>query len=83
VRYRKKPEIIEAIQYTGDNEQDVAHFIGQLTFLPHYRNGEQLMIPIGGGVMILHLGVWVIREPDGTFNLMNDTVFTDRYEEDQ
>lgn len=82
MRYRKKPEIIEAIRYTGDNEQDVAHFIGQLA-LPHYGNGSQLMIPIGGntGIMIVSVGEWVVRDNRGV-HAMNDTVFTDRYEED-
>ncbi len=82
MRYRKKPETIEAIRYTGDNEQDVAHFVGQLA-LPHYGNGSQLMIPIGGntGVMIVNVGSWVTRDDKGV-NCMDDAVFTTRYEED-
>lgn len=84
MKYRTRTVEVEAIQYTGANAQEVAHFVGQLT-LPHYSNGDQLMIPVGRGtgIAILSPGSWVVREPDGWFNIMNDKVFYARYEAPQ
>lgn len=33
MKYRKKPVVIEAIHYTGDNAQEVEEFLGENTIV--------------------------------------------------
>lgn len=81
MRYHRKPDAVDAIQYVGFNEQQVADFIGRGD-PPHYGNGSQLMIPLGGntGVMILSVGEWVVKHPDGTLRTATDAEFAATYE---
>lgn len=84
MKYRRKHATVEAIQYIGANEDKVLEFIGRGD-IPHYGSSSQLMIPIGGntGVMILSIGEWAVKHPDGGVSVMNDAQFTAVYEPDE
>jgi hypothetical protein len=81
MRFHRRPDAVDAIHYIGVNEEQVMEFVGRGK-LAHYGNGTQLMIPIGGntGVMIVSVGDWVIKHPDGTVSTASDATFTATYE---
>jgi len=76
-RYRKKPVEIEAVQYTGDNFQDLAEFVG-----------KDLVVGVSGmyirtleGDMLISIGDYVIRGVNGEFYPCKPDIFEKTYEE--
>ena len=76
-RYRKKPVEIEAVQYTGDNFQDLAEFVG-----------KDLVVGLNGmyirtleGDMLVSIGDYVIRGVNGEFYPCKPDIFEKTYEE--
>lgn len=66
--FRKKPVEVEAMQWDGTNMDAVQQWIGeprQDTFREDYEGRARLWIEKGQTVAHLHVGDWIIREPDG------------------
>jgi hypothetical protein len=56
-----KPEEFEAVQYTGDNPEEVISFIG----LEAKTNGTHLTILDPSGDWNVHLNQWVLKTLEG------------------
>jgi len=76
-KYRKKPVEVEAVQYTGDNFQDLAEFVG-----------KDLVVGVSGiyirtleGDMLISIGDYVIRGVNGEFYPCKPDIFEKTYEE--
>ena len=82
--FRKKPVIIEAIQFTGDNFFDVAHFIGHgpdvLDNLELQRT-DWPVIETPEGNMTASPGDWVIKGVKGEFYPCKPDIFAATYEQ--
>jgi hypothetical protein len=77
-KYRKKPVVIEAIQYDG-NFIPVKEF----TELQAYKNGGKddfVFIPTLEGVMIASTGDWIIKGVNGEFYPCKPDIFEKSYE---
>jgi len=77
-KYRKKPVVIEAIQWLGDNEYEVSQFAGD-----HLRHGESpdyLLINTLEGTMKADLGDWIIRGIQGEIYPCKPDIFEATYE---
>ena len=77
-KYRKKPIVIEAIQWTGDNLVEVSQF------MTHGRyNGEVKTIEIETleGIMIASIGDYIIKGIKGEFYPCKSDIFEQTYEE--
>lgn len=88
MRYRKRPVVIEAIQYTGRNRDEILDFIGDAFDSYRQRGYEQstgnrehiLFIKTLEGVMEASVGDFIIRGIDGEFYPCKPDIFKKTYE---
>ncbi len=76
MKYRKKPIVIEAVQWTGDN-------FGDLTELMHNAYGvydKKITITTLEGVMTADIGDWIIKGVKGEFYPCKPDIFEEIYE---
>lgn len=82
VLYRKKPLLVDAIQWTGENAQDVLNF---LEGLPHiaYRHTRDIMaltIYTTEGTRRVDIGDFIIKDVDNEPYSYNSKIFARDYE---
>ena len=76
-KFRKKPVVIEAMQWNGSNSQEIAKFFGEAVY------GEWIdTIPIVTleGTMEASLGDWIIKGVNGEFYPCKPSIFEKTYE---
>lgn len=76
-KYRKKPVVIEAIRWTGENEKEIFDFVGLSAFINGF--GE-LVIETMEGFMISAGGDYIIKGVNGEFYPCKPDVFEKTYE---
>ena len=76
-RYRKKPVVIEAVQYNGKNKVEVQIFMGR--YLDEFPKG--LKIPTLEGDMFASVGDYIIKSVKGEFYPCKPDIFEQTYEE--
>lgn len=76
MKYRKKPIIVEAIQYTDDNLLEVMEFCGEGKTL----FGSYLYIVTLEGNMRVNIGDYVIKGVRGEFYPCEKSIFEETYE---
>ena len=77
-RYRKKPVLIEAVQYNGENKVEVQLFMGK--YLDECVRG--LKIPTLEGDMFASAGDFIIKGVAGEFYPCKPDIFEQTYEEE-
>ena len=77
-RYRKKPVVIEAVQFTVDTLDDL---LGWMAESGYWLEGTRLKIPTLEGVMEATLGDWIIKGIQGEFYPCKPDIFEATYEE--
>lgn len=75
-RYRKKPVVIEAVQWTGDNEGDVINFAGESLMVDDFG----IYIHTLEGWMIVRKGDYIIKGVRGEFYSCREDIFLETYE---
>lgn len=76
-KFRKKPIVIEAIQYTGDNRTEIEDFVGD-KFLDWKLN---FAIETLEGNMVAQVNDWIIKGINGEFYPCKPDIFEKTYEE--
>ena len=77
MKYRKKPVVIEAIQWTGMNPEDISYFTkGKVTGVVF----SKLEINTLEGVMTADLEDWIIKGIKGEFYPCKPDIFEQTYE---
>lgn len=91
-KFRKKPIVIESIQWTGRNEMEIADFIGGLTQVrrpTHIHERElddipneayTIIIPTLEGDMTASRMDWIIKGVNGEFYPCKPDIFEKTYE---
>jgi hypothetical protein len=80
MRFRKKPIVIDAIQWTGENAPDVLEF-SDFALPVGLRDGKRTVtIPTPEGEMIAHVGDWIIRGVKGEYYPCKPDIFEATYE---
>lgn len=86
-KYRKKPVVIDAIQWTGDNIEDVFTFMGDTEplYMGEFPDADDIIgIDTLEGLMVAKKGDWIIKEPhptkDRTFYPCKPDIFEQTYE---
>ena len=74
-KYRKKPIVIEAMQYTGKNYDEIYSFCAV-----SYPDKGVVIIPTLEGKMICNVGDWVIKGAKGEFYPCKPDIFEKIYE---
>lgn len=78
MKYRKKPVVIEAVQWTGENPEDIVYFTkGKVTGLVY----SKLEIRTLEGVMTADIGDWIIKGVKGEFYPCKPDIFKQTYDE--
>lgn len=84
-KYRKKPVVIEAVRYTGNNYNEIAEWMRvNLGYEPGAQGspeGVELAIPTLEGIMIASPGDYVIKGVAGEFYPCKPDIFEQTYEE--
>lgn len=77
-KYQKKPVIIETIQWTGDNEEEILDFCeGKSTFTAA---DKEIVINTLEGVMHASDGDFIIKGVHGEFYPCKPDIFAETYE---
>lgn len=80
-RFRKRPVVIEAVRWTGSNQQEIHDFTeGTAKFSGDERYGWDLRIPTLEGVHRAAEGDWIIRGVQGEFYACKPDIFEATYE---
>jgi hypothetical protein len=82
--YRKKPVVIEAVRWTGDNGAEIEAFLGDTPALIPTRKGNPLYYYISiktlEGTMNAQIGDWIIKGVKGEFYPCKPDIFEATYE---
>lgn len=81
-RYRKKPVVVEAVQWDGENTNEVLKFAPSSV---SYSNlgGLHLKIHTLEGVMRAGVGWWIIKGVEGEFYPCKPDIFAATYEPEE
>jgi hypothetical protein len=79
MKYRKKPIIIEAIKYNGDNHLECGRFVGDPCII-YDSNDNSLTIPTLEGYMKANEGDYIIKGIKGEFYPCREYIFEAIYE---
>jgi hypothetical protein len=80
MKYRKKPVVIEAIQWTGENTADIDTFT-ESNFVEVARGGiKMLEIYTLEGTMKAHINDYIIKGVQGEFYPCKPKIFEETYE---
>ena len=78
MKYRKKPVVIDAIQFTGENHNEIADFIGKAGCRAH--NTGSITISTLEGTMNASKGDFIIKGVNGEFYPCKPDIFEKTYE---
>ena len=78
-KYRKKPVVVEAVQWTGQNSLEIEDFLGRWPWYYGY-SPELVMIDTLEGVMSANIGDWIIKGVNGEFYPCKPDIFEKTYE---
>ena len=78
IKYRKKPVVIEAVQFTGDNADEIGYFCGFNAQL--VGREKRLEIKTKEGVMTANPGDYIIKGVQGEFYPCKPDIFEQTYE---
>jgi hypothetical protein len=80
-KYRKKPVVIEAVQYDGKNFFAIRDFVGdKLEIRQGHKAGWRLFIRTLEGDMEVSVGDYVIKGVQGEFYPCKPDIFVETYE---
>ena len=80
-KYRKKPVVIEAIQFQEWNKNRVFNFVTCTRFPQHNDKGDPvLIIQTLEGDMTTNIGDWIIKGVNGEFYPCKPDIFEQTYE---
>lgn len=75
MKYRKKPVVIEAVQWTGENIKEITSFISEYSLM-----GGDLSICTLEGDMMATVGDYIICGVSGEFYPCKESIFNKTYE---
>lgn len=83
-KFRKKPVVIEAIRFTGENQRDVLHFAFPDLSEDALNGAQTMKLPVVietmEGDMTASPGDWVIKGVSGEFYPCKPDIFAQTYE---
>ena len=81
MKYRAKPVIIEAVQWTGENTQKVIEFTRYLSANYKENDINVLGILTLEGAMIAHVGDYIVKGLKGEYYPCKPDIFEEKYEQ--
>jgi len=82
MKYRKKPVVVEAMQFTDESKDRVFNFVGSQNGFASFDKNEHpaLIIRTLEGEMTTNVGDWVIKGIKGEFYPCKPDIFEQTYE---
>ena len=80
MKYQKKPIIVDAIQWTGDNFDEVCNFVGTDAQSPVLLSRHELLVYTLEGVMHLHQGYYILKGIAGEIWGVREDLFNLSYD---
>jgi hypothetical protein len=82
-KFRKKPVVIEAVQFEAGNQEEIAKFMGGVISVVIDQEGEvaEILIKTLEGDMWAVPGDWIIKGVKGEFYPCKPDIFAATYEE--
>jgi hypothetical protein len=80
MKYRKKPIVVDAVQWTLNNIEEMMSFIGEPTIWGYVKDTHELRISTLEGVMTASVGDYIIRGVKGEFYPCKPDIFEATYE---
>lgn len=77
-QYRKKPVVVEAVQWTSDDAREVREFCQTLFDMVPFPRA--ILIPTPEGMMTAKRGDWIIKGVNGEYYPCKPDVFAKTYE---
>ena len=82
MKFRKKPVVIDAMQWTGENPDEIQAFLhdGHPHAAAGWVKGRCVEIGTLEGLMVASIGDWIIRGVQGEFYPCKPDIFAATYE---
>ena len=80
MKFRKKPVVIEAVQWKGGNEEEIGMFAGQKVSCAREYGNFILLVHTLEGTLKADRGDWIIKGVKGEFYPCKPDVFEQTYE---
>jgi hypothetical protein len=78
MRFRKKPVVVDAVQWRGDNYEEIVAFVGAKIRSNPLR--RQVVIQTLEGDHVASAGDWIIRGISGEFYPCKPEIFRETYD---
>ena len=79
-QFRKKPVVIEALRWTGENRDEIIAFVGDAARWPDSWPSSIFQIQTLEGAFHVERGSWVIKGVRGEFYAVHPDIFEETYE---
>ncbi len=80
MKYRKKPVVIEAVQYNPRVKEQLAEAVRFCPMLGIYAETDLGSIKTLEGIMTVEVGDWIIKGVQGEFYPCKPDIFSESYE---
>lgn len=84
MKYRKKPVVIEAVRWTGENIEEINNFCGNYAKFATSHLGNVVFYSLGietlEGFMQASVGDYIIKDANGEFYPCKAHIFEETYE---
>ncbi len=80
MKFRKKPVVIDAVQYNGKNMTEIMKFARGASEFQEDFTGDSISITTLEGVMTASKGDWIIRGVKGEYYPCKPDIFAATYE---
>ena len=80
-KYVKNPIVIEAVQWKGNNQEEIQRFVGGKAVFELELGVSQLFIETLEGKMYAHIKSYIIKGIEGEFYPCVESVFNQTYSE--
>lgn len=83
--FRKRPVLVEAVQFKGDNHQEIKIFCSKINLYGIDDDGAEYLranplVPTLGGNILCYPGDWIIKGVNGEFYPCDPEIFKATYD---
>lgn len=78
-RYIKRPIVIKALQFTGDNREEMFDFTNGVAVFRDNNGHKEIIIPTLEGEMMAPEGAYIVRGIYGEYYPVQESVFNETY----
>lgn len=76
--YRKKPEVVRAVAWTGENTADIVAMSESIHTTP---SNFRLNFWDGENIVVISVGDFIIQDPNGSIEIEKKESFNKKYEQ--